>query len=201
MGGLFLVLDGVDGCGKSTQATRLAERLRAQGRTVHHLREPGSTAVGEALRSLLLSVEVQLGPEVETLLFAAARRQLLDECVLPALAAGETVVCERFDSSTYAYQAVAGGLDGDELLALLRTWAVPRAPDLVVLLDLDPELAATRRGGPTDRIEAKGLEFQRRVAEGYRSYADRVGGVVRVDAMGAVDDVSGRIWREVERVL
>jgi len=196
--GLFVVVDGIDGCGKSTQAARLADALGVEPEL--RLREPGSTALGEGLRELLLSRELEIPPAVETLLFAAARRQLLEERVAPALAAGRTVVCERFNPSTYAYQAVAGELDEGEVLDLLDGWAGAPAPDLVVLLDLPVELAAARRGAAGDRIEDKGAAFQARVAEGYRRWAERDPRAVLVDASGEADEVHAALLREVERV-
>jgi len=199
--GCFVVIDGADGCGKSTQAERLVRSLRAGGRKVLHLREPGSTRVGEGLREILLAPESRIGPEVETLLFAAARRQMLDELVAPALARGEHVVCERFHPSTFAYQAVAGELEENQVMALLQTWASPLLPDLVVLLDVDVERAAERRGGATDRIEAKGLAFQARVAEGYRRYARRDPQAVVLDGSRDPEHVEAELRREVDRVL
>ena len=196
--GLFLVVDGVDGCGKTTQAARLADALGVE--PALRLREPGSTALGEGLRALLLARELRIEPAVETLLFAAARRQMLDELVAPALAAGKTVVCERFHPSTYAYQAVAGELDEDAVLALLQEWAGAPAPDRLLLLDVDVAEAARRRGAATDRIEDKGLAFQRRVAEGYRRYAAREPRAVLIDGGGTPDEVHERILREVARV-
>ena len=208
--GRFLVLDGIDGCGKSTQAERLVAALAERGDPPPlHLREPGSTAAGERIRALLLDPAVDLGPQVEALLFAAARRQMLDEIVRPALEAGRDVVCERFHPATYAYQGVAGEVDEEELLALLQHWAGEPAPDLVVLLDLDVRTAVARtvarngaragEGAATDRIEAKGTGFQERVAEGFRRYAARFPGVVVVDAGGSADEVSRRVLAEVER--
>jgi dTMP kinase len=200
--GRFIVLDGVDGCGKSTQAAELARALENErARRVLHVREPGSTALGEALRGLLLERGSELSPAVEALLLVAARRQLLDERVGPALARGEDVVCERFHPSTYAYQAVAGGLPEEQVLALLTTWAGDPAPDLVVLLDLPPERAAARRGAPTDRIEDRGPAFQARVAEGYRRYAARTRRVAVVAADGERAQVAARVLAEVRRVL
>jgi dTMP kinase len=196
--GLFLVVDGIDGCGKSSQAGLLVERLGVEPGL--HLREPGSTALGERLRGLLLGRELEIEPAVETLLFAAARRQMLDELVAPALARGATVVCERFHPSTFAYQAVAGELDESRVLELLHGWAGAPRPDLILLLDLEVELAARRRGAATDRIEAKGLEFQRRVAEGYRRYAELDPTVVLVDARGSREEVHARVLAEVRRV-
>src|SRR6185436_4275568 len=116
--GRFYVLDGLDGCGKSTQAARLVTALGsgAQG-PVLHLREPGSTAAGERIRSLLLDPEPALAPAAQVLLFAAARRQMLEELVAPALAAGRDVVCERFHPSTVAYQGAALGVGEERVLA------------------------------------------------------------------------------------
>jgi dTMP kinase len=196
--GRFLVLDGVDGCGKTTQAERLVRALeRESGRRPLHLREPGSTPVGEKLRAILLGRDGALSPAVEVLLFAAARRAMLDERVAPALAAGSDVVCERFHPSTFAYQAVAGGVDEELVLELLARWSGSPAPDLVIVLDLDAEEAARRRGAPGDRIEDKGLAFQRRVAEGYRRYARGRDGTLLVDARGSADEVERRILSAV----
>jgi dTMP kinase len=200
--GRFLVLDGIDGCGKSTQASRLARSLsESTGHKVEHVREPGSTGLGEGLRELLLSSEFEITPRAETLLFAAARAQMLEERVQPALARGEHVVCERFHPSTFAYQSVAGGLSEDEVLALLGTWAGAPAPDLVLWLDLPLERALERRGAASDRIERRDLEFQRAVARGYARYAERDRGVLRVDASGTPDEVAAAVLREVTRVL
>jgi dTMP kinase len=200
--GRFLVLDGIDGCGKSTQAERLVKSLAARGSTpVRHLREPGSTALGEGLRELLLAREQPIFARAETLLFAAARTQMLEELVQPALARGEHVVCERFHPSTFAYQAVAGGLSEDEVLALLHGWAGTPAPDLVIWLDLPLEQALARRGAAGDRIERREPEYQRAVARGYARYAERDTSVVRVDASGSADSVAAAVLREVARVL
>jgi len=197
-----VVLDGIDGCGKSTQARLLVTALEERwDGGVLHLREPGSTAVGEALRGLLLSRDHDLGAAVETLLFTAARRQMLDEVVEPALAAGRAVICERFHPSTYAYQAVAGGLEPEAVLQLLTQWAGEPRPDLVLVLDLSVESAGLRRGDPTDRIEDKGLKFQDRVAKGFRQYAERTPGVTLLDADGAPEAVACRVLAEVARVL
>jgi len=192
--GRFVVLDGIDGCGKTTQALRLAEALRRgiggeAGRETLHLREPGSTRLGEALRGLLLERGGELSPAVEALLFATARRQMLDEVVSPALSRGAHVVVERFHPSTFAYQGVAGGLGEDAVVELLERFAGSPRPDRVILLDLAPEIAAQRMAGSRerrgDRIEDKGLDFQRRVAEGFRRYARRFSGSGRVAVIDA----------------
>jgi dTMP kinase len=197
-GARFLVLDGIDGCGKSTQARLLAEALtRARGVPALHLREPGSTKVGERIRELLLSREHELDAGVELLLFAAARRQTLRELVQPALAAGRDVVCERFHASTFAYQAIAGGLPEADVLAVLLRWADEPRPDALILLDIDPSTAARRRAGPLDRIEAKGLEFQKRVAEGYRRFAQLQPDTIVVDGSASPSDVARAVREAV----
>jgi dTMP kinase len=179
----------------------LRAALAADGGTPLHVREPGSTPIGERIRAILLDPDLVLAPAVEALLFAAARRAMLSDVVAPALVAGRDVVCERFHPSTFAYQAVAGGLDEDEVLDLLHTWAGSPRPDLVVLLDLEVDEAARRRGAATDRIEAKGLDFQRVVAEGYRRSAALLGRVVVVDASGTPAEVHALVLAEVRRAL
>lgn len=191
----FLVFDGVDGSGKSTQAARLAERLCRLDPLPLLVREPGSTALGEALRELLLHRELGLSAGSEALLFAAARRQLLEQKVQPALARGQSVVCDRFHASTFAYQGFGRGLDPAALLALLAAWAGTPAPDLELVLWLEPRLAAARRGRPSDRIEALGLGFQERVAEGYRAYVERNPRAVLIDARGSPEEVEARVLR------
>lgn len=198
--GRFIVLDGVDGCGKSTQAERLVRRLRERG-AVQHLREPGSTALGERVRTLVLERGLDVRPAAEVLLFLAARRQMLEERVAPALESGAHVVCERFHGSTFAYQAVAGGLDEGAVLELLVGWAGEPSPDLELVLELDVCVAAARRGAARDRIEDRGLDFQRRVAAGFARYAERVPSVTCLDAAGAPDVVAAAVFAEVARVL
>lgn len=197
--GRFFVLDGVDGCGKSTQAELLVRALAGSGPDPLHLREPGSTAIGEALRAILLDSATPLSATTELLLFAAARRAMLDELVEPALREGRDVVCERFHPSTFAYQAVGAGLDPDAVMDLLEVWVGTPAPDLVLLLDLDDAEARRRRSarGGTDRFEGRGDAFLERVAEGYREFARREERVRIVDAKGTPDEVAARILGEV----
>lgn len=197
----FVVLDGVDGSGKSTQAERLVRALTRPGAPPPlRVRQPGGTALGERIRGLLLGREHDPRPAVETLLLAADRRQLLEEVVAPALAGGRDVVCDRFHASTFAYQAYAGSVGEDEVLELLETWSGTPAPDVELVLWLPPDEALRRRGAATDRIEDRGLEFQRRVAAGYQRYAERVERAKLIDASGSEDDVARRIAAEVELV-
>jgi dTMP kinase len=207
---MFVVLDGIDGCGKTTQATRLVKSLAAETRReTLHLREPGSTRLGESLRAILLEPGSVLSPAVEALLFAAARRQMLDEVVVPALARGAQIVVERFHSSTFAYQGCAGGLGEEVVLELLERFAGAPRPDLVLILDLPAEIANGRRsrenqssaGAASDRIEGKGLEFQRRVAEGFRRYAKLAPNTRLLDASRSEDEVAQKVLAEVRRAL
>jgi dTMP kinase len=199
---LFVVLDGVDGSGKSTQAARLhaalgAEALREGRPAPVLLREPGTTPVGERIRALLLDPALAIGAHAEALLFAAARRESLERVVAPALDAGRDVVCDRFHPSTFAYQGVAGAVGEDEVLALLSTWAGAPAPDLELVLDVDPRAAAGRRGRAADRIELKGLAFQEAVARGYRRYVERTPRAVLVDGAQSIDAVGAAVLRHV----
>lgn len=197
--GRFIVLDGVDGCGKSTQAKRLVHSLRTKGEVeVQHLREPGSTTLGEGLRELLLSRDQDMGPEVESLLFCAARRQMLDLLVRPALEKGQWVVCERFHPSTLAYQGGAGGVPTEVLAQLLESWAGDPEPDLVLILDLDPAAAKQRRGESADRIEDKGQGFQEEVARAMRRYAATHPAAELVQGEGSADEVAERIRAHVD---
>jgi dTMP kinase len=199
--GRFWVLDGIDGCGKSTQAALLVRALEEPDAPPLHLREPGSTRAGERIREVLLDPGVELGAAAQALLFTAARRQMQDELVRPALLEGRSVVCERFHAATFAYQAVAGGLDEEALLALLRSWAGEPRPDLVILLELDPAEAARRRGD-RDRFESQREDFHARVAAGFRRYAERVREsepLAVVDARGTEEEVHQRVLAEVRR--
>jgi dTMP kinase len=195
--GRLIALEGIDGCGKSTQARLLADRLDAVVTF-----EPGATPLGAALRTLLLDRDGSpVANRTEALLMAADRAQHVADVIGPALAAGRWVVSDRFSASTFAYQGFGRGLDRDELEALVG-WATGGLhPDLTVLFDLPVEVAATRRRdvpGAADRMEAEGLAFQRRVAEGYRTLATEQPERWRVvDATGPVPAVAAAVWDAV----
>jgi dTMP kinase len=163
--GRFIVLDGIDGAGKSSQVAPLVEWLTARGLRVTTCRDPGSTAAGDAIRAILLDRhEIRLDPTSEMLLYMAARAQLVAEVIEPALARGEWVVSDRY----------AGGLDPD---AIRRVGAVAtggREPDLVLLLDVDLATAAGRISRPLDKLESRGDEFRARLRAGYLAEAARM---------------------------
>jgi dTMP kinase len=167
---MFVTFEGVDGSGKSTQARLLAERLRAEGREVVLTREPGGTAAGERIRELLLHGE-SLAPWAEAALFAAARAQLVDEVIRPALARGADVVSDRYLDSSLAYQGVARGLGIERVLELNLLATSGLVPDRTFLLVLAPADAAARRDGEPDRIESEGTAFAEEVDRAYREIA------------------------------
>ncbi len=200
--GLFLVLEGVDGCGKSTQAALLAERLRGLGRKVRALREPGSTPPGEKVRELLLDPATgSLDPATEALLFMACRRELVSREILPALEGGEDVVLERFHPSTICYQGAGLGL-GTERVEELARWTTPGLePDLVLLLDLPAAEALARLDRGRDRLEGRGGEYLEKVRRAFLDWARSRPGTVVVDASLSTEEVARALWEEVKRVL
>ncbi len=169
---MFVSFEGIDGSGKSTQAALLAKALRDEGRDVIATREPGGTQAGERIRGLLLGDSV-LTPWTEAALFAAARAQLVDEVILPALERGGDVVCDRFVDSSLAYQGLARGLGLDDVLELNRLATRGVVPDRTVLLLLAPDEALRRAGARPDRIEREGIAFLARVDAAYRELAER----------------------------
>lgn len=195
----FVALEGVDGSGKSTQAAMLADALERAGHEVVRVREPGGTALGEALRGVLLEgAPGSIGALAEMHLFAAARAQLVQDVIAPALDAGRWVVADRFLDSSLAYQGVARGLGVDVVLAVNAPATAHRMPALSLIIDLDPAAAAARRCAGPDRIEAEGDGFQQAVAAGYREVARRFPLHARViDGGGTPDEVHARVMAAV----
>lgn len=199
--GLFITVEGIDGCGKSTQARLIAAALEAAGHDVLRLREPGGVKISEQIRAILLDpANAEMGDVCELLLYEAARAQLVHQVVRPALAAGKTVVCDRFYDSTTAYQAFADGLDRN-MVSQANELAVDGCrPDLTLVFDLPVEDALRRRSGreAEDRLELKGLEFQERVAAGFRAVAvDEPDRVKLIDAGGSIAEVFSGVAAEL----
>ncbi len=216
--GKFIVLDGPDGCGKTTQLELLAGALTAAGLDIVRAKDPGGTRVGDRIREILLGKDLDgMDIRCETLLFMASRAQLVTEIIAPALKAGRCVLCDRFISSTCAYQG-ARGYDVAQTLhlgqaAVGRTW-----PDLTCVFDLPAEVGldraarrtsparasgggATPAAGALDAMESRPIEFHRRVREIFRALADHYPRTVTViDAGGTVQEVHARVMEGLERV-
>ena len=169
---MFVTFEGLDGCGKTTQAVLLADALRGDGVEVVSTREPGGTPLGEAIRDLVLHGG-HVAPWAEAALYAASRAQHVDGVIRPALERGATVVCDRYIDSSVAYQGVGRGLGLEEVLALNLAVVGGLLPDRTVLVEIDPETAAERVGSSGDRIERDGIALWRRVAGAYRTLAER----------------------------
>ena len=205
MSGMFITFEGGEGCGKSTQIKLLAQALKQRGYDVLQLREPGGTAVGERVREVLLSKENDaMDPIAELMLYEAARAQIVYEVIRPALAAGRIVLCDRFYDSTIAYQGFARGLDVQLIERLNNAATGGLAPHLTLLLMIDPAEGLRRAKGATggdgegDRIESAGLEFHRRVQEGFAFIAQREPErVAAIGAQGSVDDVHDAVMARV----
>jgi dTMP kinase len=196
----FIVLEGGDASGKSTQARQLADRLRSRRRDVVETFEPGATQAGVAIRALLLDGDGAIDPMTEALLLAADRAQEVVDIIRPALARGADVVSDRFVPSSLAYQGVGRGL-GVEQVEKLNGWATGGLePDVIVVLDVDDAVAASRRDAPGDRLERAGDEFHATVREAYRTLgADR--GWVVLDGNDDAEVVSERVWEVVRERL
>ena len=195
---MFVTFEGLDGSGKSTQVELLRARLEAAGREVVTAREPGGTPLGEGVRELVLN-RTEMTPWAEAALFAAARAELVERVVAPALERGADVICDRYIDSSLAYQGIARGLGVDPVLELNLNATRGLLPDRTFLLLLDPEESA-RRLGRRDRMEREGPAFRARVHDAYRQLAelfpDRV---LPVDASGTPDEIATLIHGQLRQ--
>jgi len=191
LAGRFIVFEGPDGSGKSTQFRRLAELCQAFALPTTIVREPGGTATGEAIRHVLLDrANTGMNLRCEMLLYMASRAELVSQIITPALRANHLVLADRFVSSTMAYQGAAGGLPASEIAAVARVATGNLMPDLVLLFDLDQEAASKRLSPLLDRMEAKGAAFHKRVRQGYLDQAKAdPGRYAVIDASREVNDV------------
>lgn len=200
-GGRFLVLDGPDGCGKSSHARMLREWLESQGVATAGFRDPGATVIGEKIREILLSpAHDAMTTPAEVLLYMAARVQLWAEEIKPALKAGKCVIMDRWLSSTCAYQGYAGGFGVEKVIeigqaSLERVW-----PDLTIILDVDLRTAAGRLKRELDRMERKGDHYHSRVREGFLKLAEGRPDFVVVDATGSMEAVHKEVVKAVEKL-
>jgi dTMP kinase len=197
---MFLSIDGGDGTGKSTQMALLLEWFRLRGREVVTCRDPGSTPLGESVREILLHRhDLRIDRRSEMLLYMAARAQLVEEVIRPALAARKTIVCDRYLLANVVYQGHAGGLDATSLWEVGRIAVDGLMPDLTIVLDLPAEVAAQRLNRLRDRMEQQGAEFHARVREGFLiEAAQQPDRIVVIDAAGPIDVIQQAIRRAIE---
>jgi dTMP kinase len=200
---MFITFEGIDCCGKSTQARMLGERLEQSGRNVVSLREPGNTRLSEHVREILLNKEfTEMNDRTELLLFAASRAQLVGEVILPALEQDKVVICDRFFDSTVAYQGYGRQLPLDDIIHINRIATQDLVPDMTFFIDISPELAfercKDRLATERDRMEESGVRFYERVINGYMSLAQQERGrFYVVDGSQSPEEVRALIWRLV----
>lgn len=192
---MFFSFDGIDGVGKSTQIKLFCDWLRERGEDVVQCRDPGSTELGEAVRDLLLKrIDLSLSRMAEMLLYMAARAQLVEQVIRPSLAAGKTVVSDRYLLANIVYQGYAGGLDVPQLRELGRFITDAVEPDLTFLLDMPPEAALGRIQRELDRMEQHGDDFRQRLRAGFLEEAKRrPDSIVVVDANRSIEEVQNEI--------
>jgi dTMP kinase len=200
--GKFIVLDGPDGCGKTTQTKLLVQWLKEQGVAVETFREPGGTAIGEKVRQILLNPEnILMDTETETLLYMAARVQLWQEKIAPALKQNKCVILDRWLSSTCAYQGFAGGFGIDKVIKIAEDCIERPWPDLTIILDVDLETAAKRLKKNLDRMEQKGDSYHKKVREGFLKLAEGRKNFAIIDAADDIETVHKQVINIVEKMF
>lgn len=201
LSGAFIVLDGPDGCGKTTQTRLLVDWLKKQDVVVETFREPGGTAVGEKVRQILLNpAKILMSTHTETLLYMAARVQLWWEKISPALKEKKCVVVDRWLSSTCAYQGFAGGLTMQMVEEMAEDCLKIPWPDLTIILDVDLKTACKRLKKDLDRMERKGNDYHKKVREGFLKLAEGRKDFVVIDATEDIETVHKQIINKVEKI-
>jgi dTMP kinase len=200
---MFLSFDGIDGVGKSTQVALVTDALRQRGCEVVVCRDPGSTPLGERIREVLLTSdsETPIGRRSEMLLYMAARAQLVEEIIRPALELGKVVIADRYLLANVVYQGHAGGLDPNEIWEVGRIATEGLQPDAVFLLDMAPKGAGLRMDRPLDRMENQGDEYRERLRAGFLAEAARASHVHLIAADRTVEVVQADIWRIIVDLL
>ncbi len=208
--GIFITVDGPDGCGKSTNVTKLCGYLRKKGYKVLHTHEPGGTATAEKIRKILLDPGNRISPVAELFLYEASRAQHMKEIILPALLKGSLVVCERFYDATTAYQGYGRGLDIGMISKLNDAATGGITPDLTIILDIDVRKALKKaidvskdyKKGVADRLEGENIKFHQKVRRGFLKIAKSEPGRVKVvKVKDRVEDTQKEIRSEVEKIL
>lgn len=203
MKGRFITLEGAEGSGKSTQAKKLLGYLQKKGLSVMLLREPGGVAISESIRKILLDVKNSaMTNECETLLYMAARAQIVEEVIIPELKKGTVILCDRFLDSTLVYQGYGNGVDLDFIRHVGTVVTQKIVPDLTFLFDLPAEKGLSRTGKNKDRIELRSLDYHKRVRKGYLTLAREEPGRIRViDANRSKDEINEDVRRHINELL
>jgi len=202
LAGKFVVLDGPDGCGKSTQSRLLAKWIHQQLIETASFRDPGTTVIGEKIRAILLdTAHSEMNTTTELLLYMAARAQLWAECIEPAINENKCVILDRWLSSTCAYQGFAGGFGVEKIIKIAED-SLPRPwPELTIILDIDLDSAANRLNDKLDRMEQKGRKYHQKVRQGFLALADQRSDFAIIDASKDIDTVSKQVIETVKEKL
>ena len=203
MSGLFISFEGIDGCGKSTQADLLRSYLESKGEQVELLREPGGTALSEQIREILLNPNNdKMDPSTESILLSASRAQLTREIIIPALERGNVVICDRYADSTLAYQGYGRGINLEWLEKLNEFATAGLKPDITLLVDLPVDEAFNRMQSKSfDRIEMEGIEFLNKVRSGYLELTDRFSKrYFMIDGKETIEEMSKKIINKIEEI-
>ena len=203
--GCFITMEGPDGSGKTTQIQLLRDYLSGKGYDIIVCREPGGTKISEAIRQVILNKDfTEMGNMTEMLLYAAARAQLVEEVIRPALENDKIVICDRFVESSAVYQGIARGM-GIELVYEINQYAIgDTMPDLTIMIDIDAGTGISRKKkqAELDRMERETMEFHQRVVEGYRKiavqYPERI---LKIDGSGSIEDIHGQIAAAVDKII
>lgn len=196
--GLFITFEGMDGCGKSTQLNLLASYLKEKGAEVIITREPGAVGLGEKLREILLNYDGEVSSNCEAFLFLADRAQHIDTLVKPSIEAGKIVLCDRHIDSTIAYQGYGRGVDLKQIKMLNNIATSGFKPDLTFVFDIDVETSQARVGKNKDRMESAGIEFHKKVREGYLEIAKQE--PERVKLLSGLD-TRENVFEQVKRII
>ncbi|MDD5327257.1 MAG: dTMP kinase [Phycisphaerae bacterium] len=202
LSGKFIVIDGPDGCGKTAQTKLLVDWLKKQNVAVETFREPGATAIGEKIRQILLNPEhIAMTAAAEVMLYMAARVQLWQEKIKPALKENKCVVTDRWLSSTCAYQGFAGGLTIEAVTKMAEDCLEKPWPDLTIILDADSETAAKRLKKTLDRMEQKGEGYHKKVREGFLKLAEGRSDFAVIDSADDIETVHKKIINSIEKMF
>ena len=199
--GLFITFEGVDGCGKTTQIELLKKYYEANGRTVLLTREPGAKGLGVKLREILLNYDGEVSPNCESFLFLADRAQHIDTIIKPAVERGEIVLCDRHTDSTVAYQGYGRGIDLNRINLLNDIATSGMKPDLTFIFDIDIDTSMSRVGKEKDRMESAGVEFFKKVREGYLAIAKQEPQRVKlIDGSKSIDDIHSEVLAIIKSI-